>query len=66
MFIHLVRDRDAEAKTPQIRSDFAAARGFVTHDATRPVLRTSSSMAFYRTTDHERFTSKGFVPLTRA
>ena len=66
MFIHLVRDRDAEAKTPQIRSDFAAARGFVTHDATRPVLRTSSSMAFYRTTDHERFKSKGFVPLTRA
>ena len=66
MFIHLVRDRDADAKTPQIRSDFAAAIGFVTHDATRPVLRTSSSMAFYRTTDHERFTSKGFVPLTRA
>ena len=66
MFIPLVRDRDADAKTPQIRSDFAAARGFVPHDATRPVLRTSSSMAFYRTTDHSRFKSKGFVPLTRA
>ena len=66
MFIPLVRDRDADAKTPQIRSDFAAALGFVTHDATRPVLRTSSSMAFYRTTDPERFKAKGFVPLTRA
>lgn len=66
MCIPLVRERDAEAQTPPIRSDCAAARGLVTHDAPRPVLRTSSSMALSRTTDHARFTSKGCVPLPRA
>jgi hypothetical protein len=64
MFIHLVRDRDPDTQTPQISSDFATAIGFVTDNATRPLLRTAPPAAFHGTTGHERFPSKGFVLLS--
>jgi hypothetical protein len=52
MFIHLVGNRDPDAMTSQLGSNFAAAVGFVTHEATRLLLRWSSSAAFDWTTGH--------------
>jgi hypothetical protein len=61
-----VGDRDTDTTMPHICADFATARGVVTYNAPRPGLRTSPSTAFYRTTGHERCTSKSFVSLPRA
>jgi hypothetical protein len=52
MFIGFMRDRAADTMTPHIGSDFAAALGFVTNEATRPTLRSSSATAFHRTSGH--------------
>jgi hypothetical protein len=66
MFVHSVGDRDTDTKMPHICADFATARGVVTYNAPLLGLRTSPSTAFYRTTGHERCTSKSFVSLPRA
>jgi hypothetical protein len=65
MFIFPVGDGGADAPTPQIPLDVAAAIGFITHHATRTVLGATLAAAFDRTARHERFKPNGFMPLTR-
>jgi hypothetical protein len=43
MFIGLMRNREANAVTPQIRADFATALDLVAHRAIRTLRRPSSS-----------------------
>ena len=65
MFILLVGNGDADAPASQIPPNAAAAIGLVTHDATRPLLRSASATTFDRTPGHERFKSNDFMTLSR-
>ena len=65
MFIHFVRDGDANATAPQMPPNGATAIGFVAYHTTRTLLRAAAAAPFDCTTGHERFKPNGFVTLTR-